>query len=104
MGFLLQQCGSVLGLQLFDAAEFPVDGTCPDAYQFVQVSGNLLHMLLGGSQNILEPEELRLDSAQHLPDFIAALLDGKGVEAHLQRIQQSRHGAWPSQIDLILLL
>ena len=59
-----------------------------------------LHLL----QTRAELFKLGLDRTQDRPDLAAALLDGQRAEAHLQGVEQRRHGGRPGHRDLVIPL
>ena len=99
------QEGAGAGLvEALDAAQLPADGPAADADELVQLFVGLAQTLLHLGEALPELVELRLHRAQQLPDLTGALLDGEGLEAHLQAVQQGRHGAGACHVDLIVPL
>ena len=62
-----------------------------DTNEVVQLFIGLAQALLHLGEPLPELVELRLNGTQQLPDLAGALLDGKGLEAHLQAVEQSCH-------------
>ena len=90
--------------RLWTLRSFPADGPAADADELVQLFVGLAQTLLHLGEALPELVELRFHRAQQLPDLAGALLDGEGLEAHLQAVQQGRHGAGACHVDLIVPL
>ena len=90
MSFYLQK-GAGAGSSRLWTLRSSADGPAADADELVQLFVGLAQTLLHLGEALPELVELRLHRAQQLPDLAGALLDGKGLEAHLQAVQQA---AW----------
>src|SRR5690554_6551924 len=89
---------------LFDISQFSLDdpGAGPD--QVVQVCICIGKLLLGLLNQVTKFAKLGLYFSQYLPDLAAALLDRKGLKAHLQAVQHRGQGGRPCNNYLKLFL
>ena len=89
---------------LFHTFELGADLAGAGADQLIQISADLLQMLLRGFQHLTKLVKFRFYRPKDRPDFSGTLLNGQSLEAHLQAVQQGRHGAGACHVDLIVPL
>ena len=87
-----QQPGRGLRVQLLHGFQLAGNGTAARSDQFLQIGAGLVEMALHLLQTRAELLKLGLHGPQNGPDFARTFLDGQRPEAHLQGIEQRRHG------------
>ena len=88
-----QQSGSSAFVHGLHRAQLAADGTAAHANEIIQLFVGLAQALLHLGKSLPELVKFGLHRTQQLPYLTGTLLDGKGLEAHLQAVEQRRHGA-----------